>query len=278
MSSATSIVYVYGVLANCSDLVLDFPPGDLAGLVESGPLRILPCGDIGALVCDFILPDGSDLETILEDSRSAERMILNHHLVLADMVSRYTILPLRFGAVFAEDAGVIAALAGRYSALQKELGRIDGAIEWGVKSFCNRKMLSECVTETVSEISVLEREIADQGEGKAFFLRRRIQRLILDEVEKTIEQCLVGAQDQLKPRVLEETLVKLQTPTVHGHKHEMVSNRSYLIARGAEDAFMQTLEDLRVVHAPFGFDYQINGPWPAYSFSDQQLGGSVNDK
>jgi hypothetical protein len=139
-------------------------------------------------------------------------------------------------------------------------------------------MLSECVAETVSEISVLEKEIADQGEGKAFFLRRRIQRLILDEVEKTLEQCLVGAQDQLKSRAIEETLVKLQAPTVHGHKHEMVSNRSYLIARGAEDAFMQSLDDLRVVYAPFGFDYQINGPWPAYSFSDQQLGGGVNDK
>jgi hypothetical protein len=278
MSSANSIVYVYGVIANCSDLVLDFPPGDLAGLVESGPLRILPFGDIGALVCDFILPDGSDLETILEDSRSAERMILNHHLVLADMVSHYTILPLRFGAVFAKDVGVITALDGRYNELKKALSRIDGAIEWGVKSFCNRKMLRECVGETVSEISVLEREIADQGEGKAFFLRRRIERLILDEVEKTIKQCLVGAQDQLKLLALEETLVKLQPPTVHGHKHEMVGNRSYLIAQGAEDAFMQSLEDLRVVYAPFGFDYQINGPWPAYSFSDQQLGGSTNDK
>ncbi|MFT7493489.1 MAG: hypothetical protein ACI9RO_000935 [Alteromonas macleodii] len=278
MSSAKSIVYVYGVITNYSGIVLDFPPGDLAGLVESGPLRILPFGDIGALVCDFILPDGSDLEAILKDSQSAERMILNHHLVLADMVSLYTILPLRFGAAFAEDAGVITALVERYSELKIALSRIDGAIEWGVKSFCNREMLSECVAKTVSEISVLEGEIADQGEGKAFFLRRRIERLILDEVEKTIKKCLVGAQDQLKPLALEETLVKLQPPTVHGHKHEMVSNRSYLIALGAEDAFMQSLEDLRLVYAPFGFDYQINGPWPAYSFSDQQLGGSVNDK
>ena len=278
MSSAKSIVYVYGVITNYSGIVLDFPPGDLAGLVESGPLRILPFGDIGALVCDFILPDGSDLETILKDSRSAERMILNHHLVLADMVSLYTILPLRFGAAFPEDAGVITALVERYSELKIALSRIDGAIEWGVKSFCNREMLSECVAKTVSEISVLEGEIADQGEGKAFFLRRRIERLILDEVEKTIKKCLVGAQDQLKLLALEETLVKLQPPTVHGHKHEMVSNRSYLIAQGAEDAFMQSLEDLRLVYAPFGFDYQINGPWPAYSFSDQQLGGSVNDK
>jgi hypothetical protein len=278
MRSVTSIVYAYGVLTNCSDLVLDIPTGGLSGLVESGPLRILPFGDIGALVCDFILPNGSDLEAILEDSRSAERMIVNHHLVLADMVSRCTILPLRFGAVFAEDAGVIAALDGSYSALQIALGRIDGAIEWGVKSFCNRSMMSAYVAENISEIRDLEISVADHGDGKAFFQKRRIQRLTSEEVEKTIEQCLVGAQKKLKPHALEEALVKLQPRTVHGHKHEMVSNRSYLVARGMEDAFMEKFDDLRVAYAPFGFDYQINGPWPAYSFSDQQLGAGVYDK
>jgi len=278
MSSATSIVYVYGVLTNCTNLALDMPPGDLAGLVESGPLRMLPFGNIAALVCDFVLPDGSDLETILEDSRSAERLILNHHQVLVDMVGRHTILPLRFGAVFTEDAGVIAALGDRFSVLQNALGRIDGALEWGVKTFCDRKLLRQHVAGAVSEISSLESEIADQGEGKAFFLRRRIERLILEEVEKTLEQCVAGTQEQLKPSVIEETLVKLQPPTLHGHEHDMISNRSYLIARGTEDAFMQSLENLRVAYAPLGLDYQMNGPWPAYSFSDQQLGGGVNDQ
>jgi hypothetical protein len=277
MRSATSIVYAYGIVTNYSDLVFDIPPGDLSGLVKSGPLRILSFGDIGALVSDFVLQDGSDLEAILEDSRSAERMIVNHHLVLAEMMNRCTILPLRFGAVFAKDAGVIAALDERYSAFQIALGRIEGAIEWGVKSFCNRSMISEYVAENNFAIRDLESRVADQGEGKAFFLKRRIQRLISDEVEKTIEQCLVGEQEKLKPHAIEEVSVKIQPPTVHGHKNEMVSNRSYLVARDMEDAFMQLLDDLRVAYGPFGFDYQINGPWPAYSFSDQQLGGGVYD-
>jgi len=278
MSSATSIVYVYGILTNCSHLALDMPPGDLAGLVESGPLRILPFDNIAALVCDFVLPDGTDLETILEDSQSAERLILNHHQVLVDMVGRRTILPLRFGAVFTEDAGVIAALSDRYSALQIALGRIDGALEWGVKTFCNRELLRQRVTGTVPEIGGLEREIADQGEGKAFFLRRRIERLILEEVEKTLEQCVAGMQEQLNLSVLEEVSVKLQPPTVHGHEHDMISNRSYLIGRGAEDSFMQSLENLRAAYAPFGLEYQMNGPWPAYSFSDKNFGGGKNDQ
>ncbi|AGI68585.1 GvpL/GvpF-family gas vesicle protein 3 [Octadecabacter antarcticus 307] len=278
MRSATSIVYAYGVLTNCSDIALDMPRSDLAGLVKNGPLRILPFGNIAAVVCDFVLPNGSDLETLLEDSRSAERLILNHHQVLSYIVSQHTILPLRFGAAFTEDAGVIAALGGRCSELQKALGRIDGALEWGVKTFCDRKLLKQRVRGTGSEISDLESEIAKQGEGKAFFLRRRKERLILEEVEEILEQCVVGTQEQLEPSVIEEALVKLQPPTVHGHEHDMLSNISYLIARGTEDAFMQSLEDLRLAHAPYGLEYQMNGPWPAYSFSDQQLEGGVNDQ
>ena len=278
MHSGTSIVYAYGVLTNCQDLALDMPQDDLAGVVESGPLRLLPFGNIAAIVSDFVLPDGKDLETILEDSRSAERLILNHHKVLANIVDQRTVLPLRFGAAFTKDAGVIAALGSRRNELQKAFGRIDGALEWGVKTFCDRKLLSQRVTGTDPQICDLKSAISKQGEGKAFFLRRQIEQLILKEVEQTLEQCVAETREQFKSKALEETLVKLQPPTVHGHDHDMVNNISYLIARGTEDAFLQSLEDLRVAHAPFGLDYQMNGPWPAYSFSDQQLGGGVNDQ
>lgn len=276
MTATASIVYVYGVLTDWSDLGLDLPRGDLAGVVKTGPLRVLPFGDIAALVCDFVLPDGHDLEAIMEDSQSAERLILNHHLVLTDVISRHTILPLRFGAVFSEDAGVIAALDERSAAFQKALGRIDGALEWGVKAFCDRDLLGQRLAGTVSAIRELESEIAEKGEGGAFFLRRRIERLTLDEIENTLERCLAETQERLKPLVLDAASVKLQPLAVHGHAQDMVGNRSYLIARGAEGAFMQSLEELRAAHKPFGLDYQTNGPWPAYSFSDQQLEESAN--
>jgi len=274
--TATSIVYVYGVLATGADLALDPPPGDLAGIAERGPLRVLPSGDIAALVCDLALPEGRDLETILEDSQAAQRLILDHHLVLARVIGRHTILPLRFGSVFTGDAGVIAALDVRATAFQEALGRIEGALEWGVKAFCDRELLGQRLARTVAAIRALESEIADKGEGRAFFLRRRLERLTLDEVENRLDQCLAEKQERLKPHVLEGTSVKLQPPAAHGNAHDMVANRSYLVARDAEGAFMQAIDALRAAHAPFGLGYQTNGPWPAYSFSDQQLGGSAN--
>lgn len=276
MTAAKSIVYVYGVLTNGADVALDKPPGDLTGIVESGPLRVLPLGEIAALVCDLTLPDGRDLETILQDSRSAERLILNHHQVLADMISRHTILPFRFGAVFSEDAGVLAALDEHRDAFQQALRRINGALEWGVKVFCNRELLGQRLAGTVSAIRELESEITGKGDGSAFFLRRRIERLTRDEIENTLEQYLAAMQERLKPHVLEGTSVKLQPADVHGHAHDMVSNRSYLVGRGAEDGFKQSLAELRAAHGPFGLDYQTNGPWPAYSFSDHQLKGGAN--
>ncbi|NQV95977.1 MAG: GvpL/GvpF family gas vesicle protein, partial [Sphingomonadales bacterium] len=158
--TATSIVYVYGVLATGADLALDPPPGDLAGIAERGPLRVLPSGDIAALVCDLALPEGRDLETILEDSQAAQRLILDHHLVLARVIGRHTILPLRFGSVFTGDAGVIAALDVRATAFQEALGRIEGALEWGVKAFCDRELLGQRLARTVAAIRALESEIA----------------------------------------------------------------------------------------------------------------------
>jgi len=246
------------------------PPGALTGIVESGPLRVVPLGEVAALVSDLALPDGLDLEAILQDSQSAERLILNHHMVLADMMGQHTILPLRFGAVFTGDAGVIAAMGEHINAFQKVLHRIDGALEWGVKAFCDREMLGQYLTGTVSAIRELESEIADKGDGRAFFLRKRVERLINDEIENVVEQCLGEAQERMKAHFIEETAAKLQPVEVHGHAHDMVSNRSYLVARGAEDTFMQSLKELRAAHRPYGLDYQTNGPWPAYSFSEYQ--------
>jgi len=274
--TATSIVYVYGVLATGSDIAFNPPLGDLAGIAERGPLRVLPLGDIAALVCDLALPEGCDLETIMEDSQAAQRLILDHHLVLTSVVDRHTILPLRFGSVFTGDAGVIAALDARASAFQQSLCRIEGALEWSVKAFCDRELLGQRLAGTVAAIRALESEIADKGEGRAFFLRRRLERLTLDEVENMLNQCLAETQERLKLHVLEGASIKLQPPAVHGPAHDMVANRSYLVARCAEGAFLQAIDALRAAHAPFGLGYQTNGPWPAYSFSDQQFGGSAN--
>lgn len=273
MPPTAPLVYVYGVLRSRCDAAPRGPVGDFPLIAGSGPLRILQCGAIAALVSDVTLQEGGSPGEMLQDTQPAEEMVLNHHLVLKQVITQHTILPLRFGAMFAEDAGVIEALGERLEAFEKALDRIDGALEWSLKIFCDRESLERRLSGQVPAIRNLEGEIAGIGEGKAFFLRRRLERLVHEEVEGAVERYLNDTEERLKPHVLETAAVKIQSPESHGHAHDMVCNRAYLVARDAEDRFLGLIDDLRAAHESFGFDYKTNGPWPAYSFADCRLEG-----
>lgn len=271
-AAAAALVHVYGVV-RAGDIADPMGAPDGPGMAGRGRLRILPCGDVAALVSDLTLPDGGSLDEILQDNRRARQMILDHHRVLERLIERHSVLPLRFGAMFADDAGVMAALRGNCGALARALDRVDGALEWGLKIFCDRDTLGRRLAGEVPAIGVLESEIADTGEGKAFFLRRRLERLAQEEVEAAIERCLKQIEERSTPIVRDAAAARAQPREIHGHAHEMVRNRAYLVARGAADGFLSLIDDLRASHESFGFDLVATGPWPPYSFADCRLGG-----
>jgi hypothetical protein len=66
--------------------------------------------------------------------------------------------------------------------------------------------------------------------------------------------------------------MKLQPAAVHGRADEMVWNNAFLVAKPDEERFFAVLDELRKVNRPFGFHYEINGPWPPFSFADYRLG------
>jgi len=274
MHSLKPIVYAYGIVKKGKKLDLQVSREGLEGLMAPGPLRLLPFGNIAALVSDLWLQEGQYLEEIMQDATVTQRLVLDHHAVLAVLVDQTTILPLRFGAVFSDDVSVISALSGRSVALTKAIGRIDGALEWGIKTFCDREMMGHHLSIVALDLNAHDETKTPSGEGSAFFMRKRLERLSLAKVENALEECLKQAETLLQPSCLEAAFVALQGSGVHRHAHEMVSNKSYLVAREHEAAFRQALDILKDLHGPLGLDYQLSGPWPAYSFSDQDFGKS----
>ena len=65
--------------------------------------------------------------------------------------------------------------------------------------------------------------------------------------------------------------MKFQPAAVHGRADDMVWNNAYLVAKPAEERFFALIGELRKVHGPRGFHYEINGPWPPLSFADYRL-------
>jgi len=275
MSVSAPLVYLFGIVRahvppECSTGVTT------VGGAEFGPCRILPQGCLSAVVSDLRLPEGETLENFLRDPGRTEDTILHHHRMLAGMVSQSAVLPLRFGSVFSDDEGVRVELAKGHDAFLEEINGVDGAVEWGLKVFCNQGRLGEKLSRERPEIAKFTAIISGASEGKAFFLARQLERLVDEESDRAISRCLDHTKQRLEGIFQRFALGKIQPGRLHGHASEMVFNGAFLINWGREDAFFETVDDLRGAWSGFGFDYESTGPWPPYSFVQCNLHGGSN--
>jgi hypothetical protein len=267
----TRHVYVYGIL-RASEGAAEPKLPSLVGL-ENNPVRIIIGDGLAALVSMVATPgDGASFEEELQDPEQAKRLILDHHRVLQRLLDTQTVLPMRFGALFTDDDKVTEALNEHRHGLLKALERVEGAREWGVKIFCDRSILSLHLGEASPAVLAAQSELAAAAQGRAFFLQRRIERLSEEEAERTIAQGTEESRLHLCETARADASMKLQPAAVHGRADEMVWNNAFLVAKPDEERFFAVLDELRKVNRPFGFHYEINGPWPPFSFADYRLG------
>lgn len=272
MTRWQSLVYVYGIVPSGGDLDLFDGPTVIAG-ARFGPPRLLSSDGFAAVVSDLSLRGGASLDARLENDREAEGLVLQHHRVLQALIDRQSVLPFRFGVMFNDDQGLADALSRHGEMLRDALEGVDGAVEWGLKVYCEHRRLGSRLAAEIPAIVELEGKIATAEAGKAFFLRRGRKRLIEEETEQAIARCLGYTGERLGSAVRVFASGKPQPPEVHGRESEMVFNGACLVDRGAKRAFFELIEDLRDVYAGFGFEHEITGPWPPYSFADCRLGG-----
>lgn len=268
-------VYVYGIVRTKPGQKVPAAFG-IEAMGGSGPVRTIPSGRLAALVSDLARSDGGSLAEILRDDNRAKDMVLAHHRVLESMIGEYTILPLRFGAVFDDDGSVEASLEKHQDTLAQAFDRIDGALEWGLKIFCDRDVLGRSLEGETQAIQNLRMEIAEARQGRAFFLRRRMEHVTQEQVARAMDRCVEYTEERLSALVRSKADAKIQPSAVHGRSEEMVFNGAYLVARGAEGEFLGSVDSLRKVHDTYGFAYETSGPWPPYSFAACRLDGGQN--
>src|SRR3954465_3630302 len=133
MGTASRVAsYVYGVARS------DVAPSVGAG-VAGGDVRLVRHRGIAALVSDVPSAGG----------RARARDLLAHSDVLQSAFAAGTVLPLRFGTVFADDDAVANELLGdRHDALERLLDELDGTAELSVRaSYVEEAVLAEIVRE-----------------------------------------------------------------------------------------------------------------------------------
>ena len=268
----------------------DPSPAPMDG-VGGRPVRTISRGGLAALISDLTPQGGTTISDALRDPSVVKDMVLDHHRVLQSMVEQCTVLPLRFGAVFASDDSVEAELDAHREALCEALERIDGACEWGVKIFGDRAILrSRPAEETPAlraalrnrssakwlspAIRAARQQIAATTEGRAFFLRRKLEEIAEEEVERAIGHCIANSRRLLTSTARAAATLKTQPQAIHGRTDEMVWNGAYLVSKDREDRFFECIAALKQAHGPSGFDYECTGPWPPSSFAECRIGAS----
>ncbi len=268
-------VYVYGIVRAEDGEEISLPPLDgLSGF----PVRTIPGNGMAALVTSLeTSAAGVPFEEELKDPGRAKSLILDHHSVLQRLIGERTVLPMRFGALFAGDEKVSNALDEHRHVLLEALERVEGAREWGVKIYCDLSVLRSHLGEGSPAILAAQGELAAAKEGRAFFLHRRIARLSEEEADQAIAQCVEASRQRLRAEARAETAMKLQSADVHGRSDEMVWNGTLLVAKPAEKRFFASVVELTHIHGPRGFRYEPNGPWPPFSFAACRLGEGEDD-
>lgn len=268
-------VYLFGIVR--ADARLEGP--DVAtktGASAFGPWRMLTDGGLSAIVADLHLPQGTTLETLLQEPRQAEVLVVHHHQVLETVAGQAAVLPLRFGSLFSNEDGVRETLAGGQERFLQSITDIDGAAEWGLKVFCDRSRLGERLRNDSREIADFQAKVSGASEGKRFFLERRLERMIDDEAGHAVVRCLNHTHRLIEPLSKCHAGAKIRPAYLHGRESEMVLNAAFLIDQGREDGFLGAVHDLREAYSDLGFDYESTGPWPAYSFVEGKLNGDGN--
>ncbi len=249
--TAADALYVYGVVRS------DTPAELFAGVegMDDAPLRLIGADGVAAIASSVPLAefDTDALEQNLKNGAWLEQKVRAHDRVLAAVVGKTTVLPLRFGAIYRGEEHVRTMLGDRPE-LATQLARLEGLLEFGVKAVLDPQVLRARLEEA--------REVdADEGSGRAYMLRKRLARELDEEVQTFAAGCADASHEHLAAAAVDARVNPAQSP-------EMILNGAYLV--GAARELRKALDELGERFGSDGVAYELTGPWPPYNFAGEE--------
>ena len=224
--------------------------GRVEGIVEGRLLGVTSAVPASTYEEEPLNARMQDLEWLAP--RAASHQEVNGKLLeLADAV-----VPLAFGAIYRDLAGVQALLRTRADDFADRLRAVEGRAEWIVS------IERDGSAPTGGAVSALEAEIAAAPPGRAFLLGKRRDEVIREE-RRTRDAALAEETwakiEAVAERVYREPLI--EDPTVVA-----IARFSVLLHRDREVELGDVVRRLGASGASEGYRLRLSGPWPAYRF------------
>jgi len=265
MSTPAFYVYCIAESVEAAELPADSLP---AAIEEGAELEWVKAGILTALACRVPLESYSEerLAENLSDANWTAVRAMRHETVMEYVARRIAVVPVRFGTIYLERAGVERMLDENGSQLVQILERLRGCEEWGVNVFCDQSILMSSITSVSPVLRELAERAAQASPGQSYLMQKKIDTLRVDESRNAltsiiddVEKALTEASDDAKRlRVL-----KVEA-TEHG---ELRAKFAFLVKKSEFEKFRDAAERLAQEHQTAGVRLELTGPWPAYNFT-----------
>jgi hypothetical protein len=267
MSESALYVYCIGESRALASLLQEKLP---AAIEDEGRLELIEEKGLAAVASRVLLKDYDEeaLQAHLADATWMALRAMRHERVVDFFAKRTSVVPLRFGVIYLDDARVHSMLAERSEELRAALLRIEGREEWGVNVFCDRKVLLD----SIASISPRLRELNEQAEqastGQAYLMRKKLDSMRKDEARAEVKRVVERLERELEAKSDGAARLRLLKDEA-GEHGELVGKLAFLVERARFDEFRAEAERLADEHAGAGFRLELTGPWPAYNFVTQ---------
>jgi hypothetical protein len=246
--------YVYCVAAGRSAPRLVRAP---AGLPATGrPRALRVAAGLWLVVADAPLSHyrGARIESGMRDLDWVSRCAVAHEAVVEHVArTGATVVPMKMFTLFADDARAIAHVTRLRRKLDALLSRVAGRLEWGLRV-------------TLDERRALARATAGGDgaptSGTAFLLRKKAEK---DAAQRLLAQARVEADrlfDDLAGRADDARRRRPGADT----PGRLLLEAAFLVPVARARGFRTEIARRARALAPDGYDLNLSGPWPPYSF------------
>jgi len=259
-----SLVYVYAIARAGSTA-----PKGLRGL-DDGEVRTVGDGDLAAFVSDVAERDYAEepLNAHLADMEWLTPRAVRHQEVNAALAGVCDpLVPLSFGTVFRDTAGVSRMLRERAAEIGPRFEALRGKAEWIAVVRRDRERALAAVETGSEPLRSLRSDIEAAPPGRGYLLARQ-----LDETKRTELRAADAAAIGDATEAFERAGLRLfREPLVEDAGGGMLARFSVLAGRDAAGS----LDGIRAGYAERwdarGYALELSGPWPAYRFSTVDL-------
>jgi hypothetical protein len=264
MAELAYYVYCIAESAAANELPVDSLP---AAIEDTSKLEWISANALAALASEVPRATYSEenLAEHLTDATWTAIRAMRHETVVEFVAKRATVIPLRFGTIYLERAGVEQMLSEKSSGLESIIEQLRGREEWGVNVYCDRAVLLSSITSVSPVLRDLVQRAEQAPPGQSYLMQRKIETLKVDEARAAVNRIVDQIEEKLKAQTDDARrlrILKVET-TEQG---ELKAKLAFLVKRTAFEQFRDAAERLAHEHQAAGIRLELTGPWPVYNF------------